>query len=321
MTVTAEPRAARELHAPYYVEGIALLTQPGSAKEKFDALLAGGSGTQGLDPAERRRRAVGARGAAAGRGAADRQPGQRHPGARFQPRRRRRGRPLDGVVDGQARSPTSTPTPARSGSACCTRRRSGRAISTGCSFVNTTWNVAMFGHRTPSSTRRSRTTSACSRRRASRASRRSDAGRRWLAAAGCGAAPVTRPESAIAPMTYHINYNFVWQLLRQVLLGPRCSASSWRLICIADRVRHRPGAGAASMSTGRAGAAARGRLCRVHPQPAAAPAGLSRLLRHPERRRTSATARRCPSSSRCRSIRQPTWSRSSAPGSTRCPRD
>jgi polar amino acid transport system substrate-binding protein len=31
---------------PYYVEGIALLTKPGSAKEKFDALMAGGSATK-----------------------------------------------------------------------------------------------------------------------------------------------------------------------------------------------------------------------------------------------------------------------------------
>ena len=46
MTVTAGRAQLVNFTRPYYVEGIALLTKPGSAKEKFDALLAGGSGTK-----------------------------------------------------------------------------------------------------------------------------------------------------------------------------------------------------------------------------------------------------------------------------------
>ena len=46
MTVTSGRAQVVNFTRPYYVEGIALLTKPGSAKEKFDALLAGGSGTK-----------------------------------------------------------------------------------------------------------------------------------------------------------------------------------------------------------------------------------------------------------------------------------
>jgi polar amino acid transport system substrate-binding protein len=46
MTVTAGRAQLVNFTRPYYVEGIALLTKPGSAKEKFDALLAGGSDTK-----------------------------------------------------------------------------------------------------------------------------------------------------------------------------------------------------------------------------------------------------------------------------------
>lgn len=46
MTVTSGRAQLVNFTRPYYVEGIALLTKPGSAKEKFDALLAGGSGTK-----------------------------------------------------------------------------------------------------------------------------------------------------------------------------------------------------------------------------------------------------------------------------------
>ena len=46
MTVTPGRAQLVNFSRPYYVEGIALLTKPGSPKEKFDALLAGGSGTK-----------------------------------------------------------------------------------------------------------------------------------------------------------------------------------------------------------------------------------------------------------------------------------
>ena len=46
MTVTAGRAQLVNFTRPYYVEGIALLTKPGSGKEKFDALLAGGSATK-----------------------------------------------------------------------------------------------------------------------------------------------------------------------------------------------------------------------------------------------------------------------------------
>lgn len=46
MTVTPGRAQLVNFTRPYYVEGIALLTKPHSAKEKFDALLAGGSGTK-----------------------------------------------------------------------------------------------------------------------------------------------------------------------------------------------------------------------------------------------------------------------------------
>jgi polar amino acid transport system substrate-binding protein len=46
MTVTSGRAQLVNFTRPYYVEGIALLTKPGSAKEKFDALLAGGAGTK-----------------------------------------------------------------------------------------------------------------------------------------------------------------------------------------------------------------------------------------------------------------------------------
>jgi ABC-type amino acid transport substrate-binding protein len=45
MTVTAGRAQLVNFTRPYYVEGIALLTKPGSTKEKFDALLAGGGST------------------------------------------------------------------------------------------------------------------------------------------------------------------------------------------------------------------------------------------------------------------------------------
>ena len=46
MTVTPGRAQLINFTRPYYVEGIALLTKPGSPKEKFDALLSGGSGTK-----------------------------------------------------------------------------------------------------------------------------------------------------------------------------------------------------------------------------------------------------------------------------------
>jgi polar amino acid transport system substrate-binding protein len=46
MTVTPGRAQLIAFTRPYYVEGIALLTKPGSPKQKFDALLAGGSGTK-----------------------------------------------------------------------------------------------------------------------------------------------------------------------------------------------------------------------------------------------------------------------------------
>jgi polar amino acid transport system substrate-binding protein len=45
MTVTPGRAQQVAFTRPYYVEGVALLTKPGSPKEKFDALLAGGSST------------------------------------------------------------------------------------------------------------------------------------------------------------------------------------------------------------------------------------------------------------------------------------
>jgi polar amino acid transport system substrate-binding protein len=46
MTVTAGRAQLVNFSRPYYVEGIALLTKPGSEREKFDALLSGGNGTK-----------------------------------------------------------------------------------------------------------------------------------------------------------------------------------------------------------------------------------------------------------------------------------
>ena len=46
MTVTPGRAQLVNFTRPYYVEGYALLTKPGGAKEKFDALFAGGSGTK-----------------------------------------------------------------------------------------------------------------------------------------------------------------------------------------------------------------------------------------------------------------------------------
>src|SRR5262249_9653600 len=46
MTVTPGRAQLVNFTRPYYVEGIALLTKPGSAKQKFDALLGGGGGTK-----------------------------------------------------------------------------------------------------------------------------------------------------------------------------------------------------------------------------------------------------------------------------------
>ncbi len=46
MTVTPGRAQLVAFTRPYYVEGIALLTKPGSKTEKFDALLAGGTGTR-----------------------------------------------------------------------------------------------------------------------------------------------------------------------------------------------------------------------------------------------------------------------------------
>jgi polar amino acid transport system substrate-binding protein len=46
MTVTPGRAQLVNFSRPYYVEGIALLTKPGSGKEKFDALLAGDSATK-----------------------------------------------------------------------------------------------------------------------------------------------------------------------------------------------------------------------------------------------------------------------------------
>jgi polar amino acid transport system substrate-binding protein len=46
MTVTPGRAQLVNFSRPYYVEGIALLTKPKSAKEKFDALLAGGGATK-----------------------------------------------------------------------------------------------------------------------------------------------------------------------------------------------------------------------------------------------------------------------------------
>jgi polar amino acid transport system substrate-binding protein len=46
MTVTPGRAQLVNFSRPYYVEGIALLTKPGSKTEKFDALLAGGAATK-----------------------------------------------------------------------------------------------------------------------------------------------------------------------------------------------------------------------------------------------------------------------------------
>jgi polar amino acid transport system substrate-binding protein len=46
MTVTPGRAQLVNFSRPYYVEGIALLTKPGSEREKFDALTAGGSATK-----------------------------------------------------------------------------------------------------------------------------------------------------------------------------------------------------------------------------------------------------------------------------------
>jgi polar amino acid transport system substrate-binding protein len=46
MTVTPGRAQLVNFTRPYYVEGIALLTKPGSGKQKFDALVSGGSATK-----------------------------------------------------------------------------------------------------------------------------------------------------------------------------------------------------------------------------------------------------------------------------------
>ena len=132
---------------PYYVEGVALLTRPSAANKNFDKLLAGGAQDAGLDPAERRCR--------------DTRCTQVLPQAQVmqidtqanviqalevEARRRRGGRPLDGALAGRRATRTATPTPARS----WYRMLYGAALRQGdldwLNFVNTTFNVAMFGH-------------------------------------------------------------------------------------------------------------------------------------------------------------------------------
>ena len=146
MTVTPGRAQQVAFTRPYYIEGIALLTKPGSPMRGVRGARGRRRRHQGLDPAERRCRAVGAHGAAAGAGAADRHPGQRR-SRRWRPAASTRPRSISRPWAGwPSASPTSTPTAASTGTACSTARRCGRAIPDWLDFVNTTWNVAMFGH-------------------------------------------------------------------------------------------------------------------------------------------------------------------------------
>ena len=131
---------------PYYIEGIALLTKPGSPMQEFAALEGGGANTkvsilQNVDAEQSVHmvlpqaqvlqidtQANVIQALEAGRvdaAAVD----------------------LSTVgVDGQARSPTSTPTAASTGTACSTAPPLRQGDPDWLDFVDTTWNVAMFGH-------------------------------------------------------------------------------------------------------------------------------------------------------------------------------
>ena len=122
-----------------------------------------------------------------------------------------------------------------------------------------------------------------------------------------------------AAMTYHINYNFVWQYFDKFYWGLLLGIE---LALISILIGAVFGLGLALVHVRRAalGAAAGRRLCRVHPQlpllllvylvfygiPSVGGFKYSATL----------SLRHRP----CRSIRRPIWSRCSAPASMRCPR-
>ena len=101
MTVTPNRAQLVNFTRPYYIEGVALLSQPGSPREKWAALQAGGADTkisilQNVD-AESGVHEVLPQAA----GAAARHAGQRDPGAGGRPCRCGGRRPVDGAVAGQ----------------------------------------------------------------------------------------------------------------------------------------------------------------------------------------------------------------------------
>ena len=120
----ARARAARRLHASLLRRGHRAPDPARRAEQELrPAPRRRRASTQGVDPAERRCRALGAPGAAAGAGDADRHAGERHPGARIAARRCGGGRPVDRAL---ARRPQPEPLRrlrARSGTACSTAPR------------------------------------------------------------------------------------------------------------------------------------------------------------------------------------------------------
>ena len=189
------------------------------------------------------------------------------------------------------------------------RRPSGRAISTG-------WT---------SSTRRS--TSPCSATR-TRSSTRRCADFFGLQPPVRDVRPAASPDALRVQsqrgggsrrrLNYHFNFTLIWRNFDKIawglVLSPRArgQSASPSASSSASRVRSRYTDGPRWLRPRRHG------LCRVHPQRPADPPRLSGLLRHAERRRLQLRAGRIPSSRRSRSMPAPTWSRSSAPGSTQC---
>ena len=160
MTVTPGRAQQVAFTRPYYIEGIALLTKPGSPMQEFAALEGGGANTkvsilQNVD-AEQSVHC----GAAAGAGAADRHPGQRHPGARGRSGRRGGGRSVDGRVDDQARARQVRRQRQALVQHALQRGRCGRATPIGCTSSTRPGTSRCSATRTRSSTRRSPTSSA-----------------------------------------------------------------------------------------------------------------------------------------------------------------
>ena len=156
-----------------------------------------------------------------------------------EPRRRGRGRSLDGAVAGQAQAGQVRRLPARAG----TRMLYGAALRQGdldwLHFVNTTFNVAMFGHQNddlrPGLRGLFRPEAAGA---AARASRRSDA--------ASGGRPSRARRPTCGRMSYHLNFNLIWRYFDKLCWGLLLSLEL-AVVCDRDRHRHRAGAGASAL--------------------------------------------------------------------------